>query len=419
MLRATLQRELGLADQARSSYREALAHGADPSLVQFALGALGDARAAAAPRHYVEQLFDSYAVGFDEHLVGTLQYRGPQVLADGLGRERYASALDLGCGTGLAAPSLRPRCTRLEGVDLSAVMVERARARQLYDELRQADVVEALTAAPGAHDLLFAADVFIYVGALDAVFAAAARALRPGGELCFSVEPRRRRHRLGAAHEPALCPLRALHPDARPATRFRRAPRCPASFADRPGTARHGTVRLAGSTRPHGVAGLRSSCGRRDPARLRGGAPTSGRTRRTRLDFGYPRPQLQRANWTCLNGPWRFRYDDDLAFTRPQDIDHWPQQITIPFPPESRASGIDDQGFHKVCWYQRDIDVKPGKDRVILRFGAVDYARQGVGQRPSGGDPRRRAHPVRGRHHGRAGRLGPAGRHGARRGRSA
>jgi beta-galactosidase/beta-glucuronidase len=92
------------------------------------------------------------------------------------------------------------------------------------------------------------------------------------------------------------------------------------------------------------------------------------------LDFAYPRPQLQRANWTCLNGPWRFRYDDELAFSRPQDIDKWPQQITVPYPPESRASGIADQGFHKVCWYQRDADIKPGQDRVILRFGAVDYA---------------------------------------------
>ncbi|MGZ5271758.1 MAG: sugar-binding domain-containing protein, partial [Ramlibacter sp.] len=92
------------------------------------------------------------------------------------------------------------------------------------------------------------------------------------------------------------------------------------------------------------------------------------------MDFAYPRPQLQRANWMCLNGPWRFRYDDEQAFAGPQDVDRWPQQITVPYPPESRASGIADQGFHKVCWYQRDVDIKPGNDRVLLRFGAVDYA---------------------------------------------
>lgn len=188
LLRATLQREGGLPDDARRSYREALAHGADPDLVRFALGALDRQPPSTPPRQYVEQLFDSYAQGFDEHLVHGLQYRAPELLCEGLAHARYGSALDLGCGTGLAAPLLRPRCDRLGGVDLSAVMVERARARGLYDEVQQADLVEALAAARGAHDLLFAADVFIYVGALDRVFAAAAGALRPGGEFCFSVE---------------------------------------------------------------------------------------------------------------------------------------------------------------------------------------------------------------------------------------
>ncbi|MFL6694902.1 MAG: tetratricopeptide repeat protein [Ramlibacter sp.] len=188
LLLATLQRERGLADGARQSYREALAHGADPELVRFALGALEASPSAAPPRHYVEQLFDSYAEGFDEHLVKSLQYRAPQILAEGLARPHYASALDLGCGTGLAAPWLRPRCGRLEGVDLSSVMVERARARGLYDEVRQGELVAALASTQQPHDLLFAADVFIYVGALEPVFEAAARALHRGGEFCFSVE---------------------------------------------------------------------------------------------------------------------------------------------------------------------------------------------------------------------------------------
>lgn len=188
LLRATLLRERGQAGEARQAYRQALDLGADPALVQFALGALGGQPMSTPPRQYVEQLFDSYADGFDDHLVHALQYRAPELLCQGLGHPRHASALDLGCGTGLAAPWLRPRCDRLAGVDLSAVMVERARARGLYDEVQQADLVDALLAQRGRHDLLFAADVFIYVGALDAVFAAAAGALREGGEFCFSVE---------------------------------------------------------------------------------------------------------------------------------------------------------------------------------------------------------------------------------------
>lgn len=92
------------------------------------------------------------------------------------------------------------------------------------------------------------------------------------------------------------------------------------------------------------------------------------------MDPAYPRPQLQRPQWTTLNGLWRFCYDDDLALTTPQDIDRWPLQIRVPFPPESQASGIGDRGFHKACWYERDFELTPNGGRVILRFGAVDYS---------------------------------------------
>lgn len=94
----------------------------------------------------------------------------------------------------------------------------------------------------------------------------------------------------------------------------------------------------------------------------------------TGLQHGYPRPQLQRANWTNLNGKWRFRFDDAACLGCPADVNEWPLEIMVPFPPESKASGIGDRGFHKACWYERDFDCKPGRDRVILRFGAVDYA---------------------------------------------
>ncbi len=92
------------------------------------------------------------------------------------------------------------------------------------------------------------------------------------------------------------------------------------------------------------------------------------------MDFAYPRPQLQRAQWTPLNGPWRFRYDDRCELQDPAAVPDWPQEICVPYPPESHASGIGDAGFHRGCWYQREVDLAPGEDRVFLRFGAVDYA---------------------------------------------
>ena len=91
-------------------------------------------------------------------------------------------------------------------------------------------------------------------------------------------------------------------------------------------------------------------------------------------DVAYPRPQLVRSNWTSLNGRWRFVFDDAARYLKPSDIHSWPLAINVPFPPESRASGIYDRGFHPVCWYQRDFDVAPADGRVLLHLGAVDYA---------------------------------------------
>ncbi|SEL14156.1 glycoside hydrolase family 2 protein [Nitrosovibrio tenuis] len=92
------------------------------------------------------------------------------------------------------------------------------------------------------------------------------------------------------------------------------------------------------------------------------------------MEFAYPRPQMQRSNWTSLNGTWRFCYDDAREFAQPAQIKSWPMEIRVPFPPESKASGIGNRGFHQWCWYQRDFDCMPISGRVILRFGAVDYS---------------------------------------------
>ena len=168
----------------------ARANGPDGQLTTYYLAGVAEESAAPAapPRRYVEQLFDAYAQDFDVHLAGRLQYRAPQILVEGLGTPRFRSALDLGCGTGLCGPLLRPRADRLEGVDLSAAMVERARESGFYDEVLQADIAEYLESTTRRHDLLIAADVFIYVGALERVFDGAARVLEAGGAFCFSLE---------------------------------------------------------------------------------------------------------------------------------------------------------------------------------------------------------------------------------------
>jgi predicted TPR repeat methyltransferase len=96
--------------------------------------------------------------------------------------------LDAGCGTGLCGAELKPFARTLTGVDLSAAMLDQARRSGSYDELIKAELKEYLAERPSAYDLIVSGDTFVYFGDLQPVLAAAARALRPGGWLVFSLE---------------------------------------------------------------------------------------------------------------------------------------------------------------------------------------------------------------------------------------
>lgn len=189
--RGELLVELGQRSAGIESLQRARAAGADDAKIGFALAALGvEPAAERAPPEFVRELFDQYAHGFDDHLTGRLGYRAPALVAEALAPLGLAGAavVDLGCGTGLCAPLLRALAARLDGIDLSGAMLEQARARALYDELTQAEIVAALGGRVGCYDLAVAADVLIYFGALGPVFAAVHAALRPRGWFVFTVE---------------------------------------------------------------------------------------------------------------------------------------------------------------------------------------------------------------------------------------
>jgi predicted TPR repeat methyltransferase len=170
-------------------YRRSPDHPTARHMMAAVCGAEAPARASAA---YIVETFDHFAKTFDGQLA-RLEYRGPQLVGDLLGDQPVPpdgslSVADLGCGTGLCAEVLRPWAARLVGVDLAPGMLERARRRQLYDELVEADIVDFLVSRPDGFDLLVAADTLIYFGDLAPVMAAAAAALRPGGRFVFTVE---------------------------------------------------------------------------------------------------------------------------------------------------------------------------------------------------------------------------------------
>jgi predicted TPR repeat methyltransferase len=148
---------------------------------------------------YVASLFNEYADRFDDHLVKALNYTGPEVIMTAIesvcrsaGRPfRFARAADLGCGTGLMAAAIGRHIDKLHGVDLSPAMAERARASGFYadDAVICGDLLNYLShRGAETFDLLMAADVFVYIGDLTPVLAAARRAMKPDGLLAFTVQ---------------------------------------------------------------------------------------------------------------------------------------------------------------------------------------------------------------------------------------
>lgn len=193
-----MQEELNQNNAAIESYRKAIAadpqdsHGASLRLMR-----LGAAELSEMPREYVRSLFDQYAPKFDAALVGNLGYRGPDVLFKAVLAARVAEkrpaffrrAIDLGCGTGLAARAFAANADSITGIDLSPGMIAKAQATALYDHLEVADMLDGLARETAASaDLIIAADAMVYVRDLAPVLREVARVLVPQGLLGFTVE---------------------------------------------------------------------------------------------------------------------------------------------------------------------------------------------------------------------------------------
>lgn len=163
--------------------------GAGPRLTL--LGAAGTPER--LPNAYVRTLFDQTARRFEESLVGRLEYRAPERLIQSLEPFRTdmptpLAVLDVGCGTGLAGVLLRPWAARLDGFDLSPLMVAEARRKNIYDAVDVADLFDTPAADAPRYGLAVAADVLCYVGDLAPAFEAIRARLIEHGHLAFTVE---------------------------------------------------------------------------------------------------------------------------------------------------------------------------------------------------------------------------------------
>src|SRR5580700_1771790 len=193
-----IRERLGERDAAIAAFRKARdvdppdRHGAGLRLMLLGAEKLSD-----MPPAYVRALFDQYAPKFERALVDDLGYRGPALLFKAVLAARRAvrkpaffrRAIDLSCGTGLAAAAFAREVDHFTGIDLSPRMIERARLTGLYAELEVADMVEGMRSRPDASaDLILAADAMVYVADLVPVLNEVRRVLAAGGLLAFTLE---------------------------------------------------------------------------------------------------------------------------------------------------------------------------------------------------------------------------------------
>jgi predicted TPR repeat methyltransferase len=178
--------------EALQVYREWLEFEPDNPIPQHMVATGGDTVPERASDQYVAQTFDTFADTFDRDL-RRLGYRVPELLTAQISAARGSDnrplrILDAGCGTGLAAPLLKPLASKLVGVDLSTKMLDKARDRKLYDELVAGELCIFMAGRPGAFDLVILADTLVYFGALEEAFQTAHAALAPDGIFAFAVE---------------------------------------------------------------------------------------------------------------------------------------------------------------------------------------------------------------------------------------
>jgi predicted TPR repeat methyltransferase len=183
-------------DEAAAAYQDALKLAPDDPQIRHLAAAQGHIGAGPrAPAAFLTQAFGQSAERFEAHLTA-LGYGIPDLICAVVGEHPSIRAgkpvgpvLDLGCGTGLVALALgKLPVGPFTGVDICPEMLAEARAKRLYAELREADIVADLQDRPGAWPLIAAADVISYMGDVTEILWAVRDHLTPDGWFIFSVE---------------------------------------------------------------------------------------------------------------------------------------------------------------------------------------------------------------------------------------
>ena len=185
-------KDLTRFDEAIISYKKTLELNSDYSEAKHFLSALTEKTTQTAPRKYVENLFDNYALNFENSLINNLDYKIPKMITEMILRDNsnilIGSVLDIGCGTGLIGNEIKQHCSKLEGIDVSKAMLKQAKVKNVYDKLKHQEIIEYLLTEDLDFDYFVSADVFIYIGELTEIFRLIKSRNNSKGKFIFSTE---------------------------------------------------------------------------------------------------------------------------------------------------------------------------------------------------------------------------------------
>ena len=185
----TTFKELGQLADAEASYKRVLdIDPEDPLGARLLLASLGLERMPMrASEAHLSKLYIKRSHNWDL----AKNYFGHQLVAGVLKKLSHKSTkldiLDAGCGTGLVGVLVRDLANRLDGIDMSPAMLEKAREKDIYDHTYGGDLLSFMQDNSNSYDVITCAATLIHFGDLTPVFHAAASSLRDNGLFVFTL----------------------------------------------------------------------------------------------------------------------------------------------------------------------------------------------------------------------------------------
>ncbi|MGK7875760.1 MAG: class I SAM-dependent methyltransferase [Xenococcaceae cyanobacterium] len=136
--------------------------------------------------------YDVWADEYDRDVEGEFGYIGPLRVVETLVQylPKEAKILDAGAGTGLVGKVLHQQgYSNVEGMDISAGMLEKAAQKNVYTALHQKVMGEPLGFATDSFDGIVSVGVLTYGHAPSSSFDELIRIVKAGGYIIFALRP--------------------------------------------------------------------------------------------------------------------------------------------------------------------------------------------------------------------------------------